>query len=826
MPAFLQVLSEDFRYALRLLSRNPGFTAVAALSLALGIGANSAIFSLADALLLRPMPVYRPSSVVAVSTDPANDSGGMGGLGGVSYPDYRDFRDKAHSFDGLIACELSRVSVAKSVNDSPHLRGALMVSDNFFQVLGVEPTLGRGFLGEEGAVSGRNPVAVLGYDFWRTEFSADPSLIGHTVRINGIDFTVVGVAPERFTGIDQYVRPHLYIPAAMVQRLSASSENEFDDRNSHGFEVKGRLKSSVTREQAQVELATIWKGLEPLHSVADRQRVPRVRTELEARVVQDPPDAYLITLLLALVAVVLIIACANVANLLLGRARGRSREIAIRLALGATRGRLVRQLLTESLLLAFVGALIGLAFASAGIRFLQTIQIPTDLPIGISPQLDARVLLFSLSCAVASAIVFGLAPALQSSRPELVPALKSSDSGDNVRRRLTGRNALVIGQVAMSMILLIATGMLIDGFRHALVLNVGFRIDHLLTMQLDTSLVRYTPAQSHDFYRTLVEKARALPGVRGVTLSGIVPLSPEQDTQNIAPEGHQFPKGQSADSIMTDVVDENYFDIMQTPILRGRAFTVADKEDAPEVAIVNEQFANTYWPGQDAIGKRLRIDSKKDKWLQIVGVAKTGKYIFMGEPPLRFVYVPFAQNPRKSMYLLTNSYGDPAALAAPLRQLVHTLDPDQPVFNVRTMEDFYQVRATAVMRMIVEMVATMGAVGLALALIGLYGLIAYSVARRTREIGVRMAIGARRSDVLKMVLRQGLVLSVAGIAIGGAISVAVSRALTAGLVGLGHPNSATYVIVPLVLLLVTLASSYLPALRASRVEPTVALRYE
>ena len=821
--AFLQGVSEEIRYALRLLVRNPGFTAVATLSLALGIGANSAIFSLADALLLRPLPISHPDSVVAVSTDPATQSGSMGG---VSYPDYRDFRDKTHSFDGLAAMNLSRVSVAKSASDSAHLRGALMVSGNFFQVLGVEPALGRGFLAEEDAVAGRNPVAVLACDFWRTDFSADPSVIGRTMRINGIDFTIVGVAPKNFTGVDQYVRPHLFLPAAMSQRLSASTENPIEDRKNHEFDVKGRLKPGVTREQAQAELATIWKGLEPLHSLADQQRAARVRTELQARVIQDPPDAYLITMLMALVGVVLIIACANVANLLLGRARGRSREIAIRLALGVTRARLVRQLLTESMLLALLGAIVGVGFAYGGIRFLQTIQIPTDLPIIISPQLDGRVLVFSLVCAMVSALVFGLAPALRSSKPDLVPALKSTDSGESSRHRLTGRNALVIAQVAMSMVLLIATGMLLDGFRHALVFSPGFRIDHILTMEFDTSLTRYTEAQNRDFYRNLLEKARALPGVRQLTVSSTVPLSPAQDTQSVAPEGYNFPKGQSTTPIFTSVVDENYFDVMQVALVRGRAFKPTDKEGTPAVTVVNEEFAKTYWPGQDAIGKRLRIEKNKNEWFQVVGVAKTGKYTFAAEPPMPFLYVAVAQNPRKSMYLLTNSYADPAALAVPLRELVHTLDPDLPVFNVRTMEEFYQVRTISIMRMIVEMVGAMGAVGLSLALIGLYGLIAFSVARRTREIGIRMAIGAARSDVLNMVLRQGFKLSIAGICIGGAISVAVSRALTAGLVGLGQPNSATYVIVPLVLFLVTMGSCYLPARRASRTDPMVALRYE
>ena len=819
MDRFIQ----DINYSFRTLLKSPGFTLIAVLSLALGIGANSAIFSLADALLLRPLPVHDANSVVDISTDPANETGMMGG---VSYPDFRDFRASSHSFEGMIAFDLSRVSLAKSARDNAQMRAALIVSGNFFQVLGVEPALGRGFLPEEDEVAGRNAVAVLGYDFWRTEFGADASIVGRTIRINGMDFTVVGIAPQRFTGMDQYVRPHLYIPVAMMQRLSASPENPLEDRKSHNFDVRGRLKPGVTREAAQAELATIWKGLEPLHSVVDQQRIVRVRTELQARVAQDPPDAYLISLLLALVAIVLVIACANVANLMLGRARGRSRELAIRLALGVSRARLVRQLLTESLLLALLGGVAGIALGYAGIRFLQTIQIPTDLPISISPQLDLRVLVFSLICAVASAIIFGLAPALQSSKPHLIPALKNSDSGQPVRSRLRGRNALVIAQVAMSMVLLIAAGMLMDGFRHALVLDPGFRIDHILTMQFDTSLMRYNDQQSHDFYRNLVDKTRGLAGVRQVALASTIPLSPGFDVQPVAPEGHQFPKGQSSARIMTSFVDDKYFDVMQTPLIEGRAFTAEDKEGTPRVAIVNQEFARTYWPGQDAIGKRLQINSGKNEWAQVVGVTKTGKYLYTSEPPTAYLYLPYAQNPRKSMYLLTNCYASPAALIAPLRALVHTLDPDQPVFNVRTMEDFYQVRSISVLRMIVEVVGTMGTVGLSLALIGLYGLMAFSVARRTREIGIRMAIGARRADVLTMVLRQGLVLSIAGICIGGVISVAVSKLLTAGLIGLGRPNAETYFIVPMLLFAVTMASCYVPALRASHVDPMVALRYE
>src|SRR5437870_1480767 len=711
---------QEIRHALRLLARNLGFTAIAALSLALGIGANSAIFSLADALLLRPLPVLEPSSVVTVSTDRPNLSEG---IGGVSYPDYRDFRESSQSFAGLAALQLSAFGVAKSARETPQLRVGVMVSDNFYQVMGIRPVLGRGFLPDEGQVPGRNPVVILAYDFWRTEFAADPLVLNRTMRVNGIDFNIIGVAPKPFTGVDEYVRPHFYVPLMMWQRLNALPENPLEDRTNRAFDVKGRLKPGVSREQARAELATLWNSLKPLHSEADRNRVVGVRTELQARVQSSPPDASLIGMLMALVAVVLIIACANVANLQLGRARARTREVAIRIGLGLSSTRLV-------------------------------------------------------------------------------------------------------GQVALSMILLIATGMLMDGFRKILVLNPGFRTDHLLTMELDTSLVRYTQAQTRNFYKDLLNRASAVPGVRVVTLGKVMPLAPSQDMETFIPEAYQFPKGQVNASAFASIVDENYFDVMQTPIIRGRTFSANDKEAAPLVAIVNQQFADTYWPREDPIGKRLQLKSKEDQWAQVVGVTKTGKYTFLGESPTPFLYPPFSLTQATRMVMCTDTMGDPASVVAPLRQIVHDLDANQPVFNVRTFANFYQQRAIAIPRMIMEIVGTMGAMGLTLALIGLYGLVAYSVGRRTREIGLRMAVGASQSDILRMVLRQGLVLSLAGIGVGGVAAIAVARLMAAGLIGLGTPNPATYVLVPMILLLVTLASCYVPALRASRVDPMVALRYE
>src|SRR5215472_996342 len=594
---------QEIRHALRLLARNPGFTTIAALSLALGIGANSAIFSRADALLLRPLPVLEPSRVVTLSTDRQD---GSDGIGGVSFPDYRDFREQSRSFEGIAAFDYGPLSFAKSAAETPQMRFAVMVSDNYFNVLGVHPVLGRTFTGDEGQVLGRDALVVLAHDFWRSEFAGDPNIIGRTVRINAIDFTVIGVAPKDFHSTDEYVRPYFYVPLSMEQRLQGLPKDPLADRSNGSLEVKARLKPGATREGAQAELNSLWKGLQPLHTDADGHRLPHVRTELQARIQSSPDDAFLVALLMALTGVVLMIACANVANLLLGRARARTREIAIRMSLGVSRARLVRQLLIESLVLALVGTALGLGFAYAGIRFLQNIRVPTDVPVVIAPRLDLRVLGFAVLLGMLSALLFGLTPAMQATRTSLVAALKSAEAQTS-RQRMLGRNALVIAQLAMAMLLLVSTSMLLDGFRRTLLLSPGFRIDNLLTAQFDTSLVHYTPQQSYDFYRNLRDRVAELPGVRAVALGSVIPLSPQQHSEAVIPEGYSFPKGQTEAEILSSVVDENYFSVMNTGLLRGRAFTASDKQGAPLVAIVNQEFARRYWANQDPIGKRIRL---------------------------------------------------------------------------------------------------------------------------------------------------------------------------------------------------------------------------
>jgi putative ABC transport system permease protein len=820
----LPTILQDFRFALRILIKNPGFSLIAILSLALGIGANAAIFSLADALFLRPLPILEPSAVLNISTNTPDNPFTTGS--NVSYPNYRDLRDKSHSFESMTAFQLTTLSVAPSARDLPKVRTGVLASDSFFQTLGIQPFLGRTFLPEEGKVPGRDAVVVVGYDFWQNDLAHDPNVVGRSLRIKGIDFTIVGVTPKTFNAIDQFFTPALYVPVMMSQRLDAATEDPTEIRSDHFYSVKGRLKPGVSRETAQADLAAVWSGLQQTYKQENEGRTIAAQTELQARMKRSPPDTALVALLMSLVGVVLLIACANVASLLLGRARARSREIALRISLGATKIRLVRQMLSESLLLALSGAAMGLWIGYAGISYLQSIPIPSEPPISITPRMDTRVLLFSLAAAVVSAILFGLVPALRSLKTDLVPALKSATPGSTGSNRTTGRNILVVAQVALSMVLLAAAGMLLDGFRKLLILDPGFRTDHRLMLEFDTSLVRYSREQTRNFYRQLADQARNISGVRSVTVSRSIPYTPNQYMASVVPEGYQFPKNQTSDSLFANIVDEHYFDTMDTAVIRGRGITADDKDGTRRVAIVNEEFAKSYWPNQEPLGKRFHLNNASGPWIEVVGVTKTGKYLFVGETPLKFVYLPFAQNPSNEMLLLVRTTGSPATIAGPVRAIVQGLDSNQPVFNVRTLDDFYQQRAVAVPMMIITLVTTMGLVGLILALVGLYGLIAYSVSRRTREIGIRIAVGADRSQVLKMVIRQGLALALTGVAIGGVATFGAARVIAVGLVGLGNVSPATFIAVPALLLGVTLAACYIPARRASQIDPITALRYE
>jgi predicted permease len=824
--AIVDAIRQDVRQAFRTLTRSPAFTAVAALSVALGIGANGALFSLHDALMLRPLPVRNPDAIVTITASNREDE--IAGAG-MAYANFRDLRERARSFNGMVATALQSVSFARGRQDVREMRIALLVSDGFFDALGVQAAWGRTFAADEGRVPGRDAVVVLGYDFWHNVLGGDPSILNAAVTINGVDFIVVGITPEGFTGLHQYIRPAFYVPLTMAARLGVAPDNWRESRADRRFAVKARLTPGASRAAAQAEVWAIWKELERQYPAENGQRTVAVRTELQERIHGDAGNAILIAVMTVLGIIVLAIACANVANLLLGRARARARETALRLVLGISRLRLLRQLVMESLLLALAGSVVGVALAYGGTRFLaysaQTI-VPTAVPIVIDPQLDLRMLAFTLAATVASAILFGVAPAWQSLKTDLVPALKSAEPGRAVRQRTIGRNVLVVAQVALSMMLLVATAIMLDGVRQTFQINPGFRKDHLIMLSTDTSLLRYTPAQSHEFYRTLVERARAMPGVTSAALASAIPFGDvaRYFPEKAIPDGYQFPKGEESAQVPAAVVDEHYFATARTRILSGRAFTVADRADSRAVAIVNEQFASVYWPGQNPVGKQMRL-AGKDGRVEIVGLTETGRYFSVGEPPLPFVYFPYAQREQAQMTLLVETASrDATPLAAPLRDLVRRIDVNQPVYSVQTASEHYERRAIAPRLMVSRTAGAMGVMGLTLALVGLYGLVTYSVARRTRELGIRMAIGATRWDVVKMVLRQGMVLSVTGIVLGAAGSVAVARVLTSASVGSGNPPLAVYAIVPLLLIGLTLAASYVPARRASRVDPLNALR--
>ena len=819
----------DLRFAIRTLRQNPGFTLVAIISLALGIGANSAIFALADALILRPMPVPHPGDVVAVVTETRGSGvSKLFSYSGVSYPDYRDLRDRSQSFAGLSANQFSTFGFAADANTIPKMEPGELVSANLFRVLGIQPVLGRDFRLEEDQVAGRDAVVVISHDLWKNEFASNADVIGRTIFLNTVPFTIVGVAPEAFTGPDGMLRSSLYVPLAMGPRLSADPQPDaLERRGARSFSIFGRLKPGVTVAAAAAETKVIGEQLARAYPDTNRTSSLIAETDLKLRLTQDTFDAYLLLFLLALSGVVLLIGCANVMNLMLSRARGRSREIAVRLAIGAGRSRLVRQLLTESIVIALMGGALGLLVAQAGVALFSQIPVPTDVPVVIDVRLDPRVLLFALIASIASAIVFGLAPALQATRPDLVPALKTGRAEGGKRRRFFGRNALVIGQVAGSLLLLIFASQAYRGASILLSSPIGFRTDHLLMASFNPSLARYKTDKTQEFYKQLLDKARSLNGVRDAALTETIPMMPGNlDASAIVPDGYRLPPGTENLTVLSNVVSDGYFRTLGMSIVEGREFQTTDRADSPKVAVVNEQFVKKYYPNQSAVGKRFRLQTGAGaQEVEIVGVARQTKYLFPAEPPFEYMYMPLAQRPQTSMALMLHTSGPSASLAEPLRNLVRSLDPGQPIIGLRTMEDFYDQRARGTMGVLLKTVGGLGLLGLALALVGLYGLMSYSVGLRQREIGIRMAIGADQSGVRLMVLKQGMTLALIGCVIGLVLSLIAGRPATA-LINASFFYMPLVVLVFVALLAVSALSAYISARRASLLDPNKILRQE
>jgi len=811
----MRTLWNDIRYGIRMLAANPGFSAVAILSLAIGIGANTSTFSLADAMLLRPLPVDHPADVVrVVSTSQAER------YARLSYPDYIDFRDHAKTLSGIVGYK----NIAIGFNPNPDAPAKIMlglaVTPNFFDVLGVRPALGRGFRADED----REPVVIISDSTWDSQFGRDPSVIGRSVKLSKVDFTIIGVAPASFPGIDRYVHESMYVPEGVTPRFVPDEKDLLGHRERLNLSVYGRLQPGHTASEAQAELQTIARNLEQAYNDTNRGRGVLVMPELQARMRVDPDDALQTAIFLAIAGLVLLIACANVASLLLSRARARSREIAIRMAIGASRARLLRQLLTESLLLALAGGVAGLGLALLGINFFSSIRLPTALPLWLVAHLDLRVLGFCAIASVVSGVVFGVAPALHTLRTDLSGTLKAGDAAlSGKRRRFQVRNILVVAQVAVSMLLLLIAGLLVKDFANATSFTAGFRTDHVLLLTLDPSLVGYQESQGRAFYGQLEERVGSLPGVRSVAFGEHIPLGVTSSSKNIVIEGFEMAKGQQSLSTLVDSVDEHYFNVMHIPVIGGRNFQASDTQSSVPVAIVNEAMAQTYWPKRSPIGGRIQMGKQT---LQVVGIAKNIKYRDLSEHGLPFLYLPFSQQYESLMTLHVETAVDPATLAAPVLAEIRKLDAATPVQDVQTMQHFFREGALFGNRLITQVVTAIGLFGLLLAITGLYGVIAYSVSRRTREIGIRMAIGADAGSVARLVLRQGMLLTGIGAAIGLALSLLASQLLGSLLVGVSARDPEVYVAVPLLLAAISLLACYVPARRAARIDPLLALRQD
>jgi len=817
---------DDVRYAIRSLRRTPGPTALVVMTLALGIGMTSTPFSMVDALIFRPYPIPHPSGLVTLVSTSRDNS-----YGSFSYREYLDIRAHTKSYDGVIAnAATGSVGFSAEPGATPRIKGGMMVSGNYFRLLGVEPQLGRGFRDDEDQVPGRYAVVVLGPAFWKHEFASDPSIVGRTVRLNGTDFTVIGVAPDTFPGLAIFGGPDFYMPLTMARVFSTNPQKTFfEDRDDRELSVKARVTPGTTLQQARSELAVLAQDFERAYPTLNRDRGATVRTQFDMRTRDD--DGYwkigVISVILA--AAVLLVACTNVAGLLLSRARTRTREIAVRLALGAGRFRLIRLLLTESLMLACLGGLGGIAVAYGAIAFLTKNTIPAELPVTIPFRMDARMLVASLVLSVVSALLCGLVPAWQGARTDLVDGLKTADVDVPGRTRLWGRNALVVAQVSMSLMLLTTAFLMARSFQRSVALGTGFAKDHLLMARFDPRLVQYNAAQTQQFYNLLTERVRVAPGVQSADLTQNPPLGLNAfDRIAFVPDGVQMPRDRETFTSTLDTVDEGFFETMGIPMVRGRGFRASDTGDAPRVAVVNEQFAIHYWPGADAVGQHLRLDGATGTPIEIIGVAKTIKYSSSNASgrPIDFVYVPLAQHPVSRMVLLLRSSGDPLQLVDSVKDVVRTLNPNLPMLETRSYEDLYRYAAVEAPGTAVELVSTMGAVGLLLAVTGLYGLVAYNVSRRTREIGIRMALGATSADVVRLVMGKGVLLVGTGTAIGLAMGAAVERLMNAMLFDAGGVDILAYLVVVPSMVLVTLLAAYVPGRRASRIAPTQALRYE
>jgi len=819
----METLRKDLRYAVRMLAKSPSFTLVAVLALGFGIGANTAIFSIFNGMLWRPLPVKNPQQLVVVT----QKKHGQEFPGALSYPDFLDYRELKSVFSDLAAFGPSPLNF--DAGGRPDRAWTGFVSGNYFSMLGVEAIRGRTFSKDEGWVPGKDPLIVLNYKFWQQRFGSDPSIIGQTVQINQHAFSIIGVLPQSFHGTYYFIDPDFYMPLTMIATIDPSNPDILTRRNASDFRIVGRLQPGVTPAQAQAAAESVDRRLAELYPDSHKDLSLLVEPELHAR--PEPGlGGFMVTLsavFMALVGLVLLIACANVANLILARANGRRREIATRIALGATRWRMVRQLLTESVLLAFLGGLAGLLLARWVAIGLLSIRLPTDIPIRLFDlRMDWRIFTFSFVAAVFTGLIAGIIPALQTSRTDLAETLKEGGRTGGGAGRHRMRNVLVVAQVSVSLLLLACAGFFIRSFQNSARVDMGFRVENVLLLSMDVGLQGYTAQRGQQFYQQLTERVKALPGVRSAAISSMIPMGYDANFISIYLPEHAASDKSQVESSLSDSVQPGYFGAAGVPVIQGREFTAADTSTAPSVAIINEAFAKKIWPGQNPIGKTFQKE-KNGPVIQVVGMASTGKYLFLYEKPQSYVYFPYEQNYNSTATLFVYTDGDPLRQIEPVREQVRRLDSTLPVFGVTSMEGHVRFgKPLLPARLGAILVGAFGILGLALAAVGVYGVVSFSVSQRTQELGLRTALGAQRSDVLKLVLRQGLGLALVGVSIGLALALALARAIRVVLYGVTSTDYVTLLLVSALLFAVAFVASYIPAFRATRLDPVDALRHE
>jgi len=809
---------QDVRYSLRAIAKAPGFAAIAILTLALGIGANTTIFSWINSALLNPVPgLSKPSEVVALTLSKPGDNPFI-----FTYPDVEALRDGQQSFTGITATGIAPMSLTGK--GKPERIWGMVTSANYFDVLGVRPILGRGFLSAEDQKPGGAPVAVISYRLWQTRFGGNADILGQSIELNQHPYTIVGVAPPTFQGTTTGARWEIWVPIMMEQQLLPEGDL-IHDHHYFWLMVYGRLKPGVAPEQAQAEM-TLRLGREVKsypeeHKGHDSVTVyPLWRSPLGLNLFL----ATLLPTLMSIAGVVLLLACANVANLMLVRAVGRRREIAIRMSMGASRWRLVRQLLVESLILSFAGGAVALLITFWTAGALMTFMPATDIPLSLVVQEDRTVLLATLVISVLTGVIFGILPALRSSSEAPVAVLKEDTgkaSGGLRRARLA--SGLVVAQISLSLLLLVCAGLFIRSVISSQQINPGFNAHNVLTASFDLFTAGYSEASGAEFDRQLVAKLEALPGVQSVALASRVPLGLDGGSTSVKPEGYVSQANESMET-QDAIITPNYFKTMQLPIVKGRDFTLQDTKSSQRAVIVNEAFVNRYWPHQEALGKRLNSDLTHE-WFTVVGVARDNKVRNLNEKPTPFLYLPLYQVYRAGMIINARVTGDPLTFGQTVEKTVHELNADLAVFEVTSLELSEQFGSFP-QRVAGTFVGAFGLLALVLAAVGIYGVTAYTTRQRTHEIGIRVALGATKEDVLRLVLGHGLRLTLIGVAIGLAASFALTRYLGSMLLGMTSTDALTFSCVAILLCAVALFATFIPARRAMRVDPMVALRHQ